>query len=424
MAVTARKDWDRLGNALAAGNVISGANTLSGPFGKDVPGVAPNKVTHIQFGANAPVAVPAGGIDVAGTHGTLHINPDGSYSYQRTLVWVGDVTPGSTDVFTYTLTDKNNASSTTSLTIEVLPETTATLDSKGVHKGTAFDDYINGDYYSVEQSDGRVAFDGGDGQDMIEAGEAGASRMFGGGGNDYLIGSSHDDILEGGAGVDEISGGVDGDDTASYASSKAGVTVDLTDNLNNAGGDAAGDKLYFIDDLIGSGFADTLTGSDKSNSLHGGLGNDIINGGDGQDGLHGEGGADKLFGDKAGDQLDGGAGADTLDGGDGDDTADYSSAAAKVTVNLSKTSLNTGDAKGDVYISIEQIEGSQFNDILIGSDGKDNLYGWNGNDIDRRRRRRRRAEWRLWRRHHPWRRRQGQHSRWARKRKAVRRCRR
>ena len=69
--------------------------------------------------------------------------------------------------------------------------------------------------------------------------------MLGGAGNDYLIGSSHDDILEGGAGADEISGGLDGNDTASYASSKAGVTVDLTDNLNNAGGDAAGDGLLF-----------------------------------------------------------------------------------------------------------------------------------------------------------------------------------
>ena len=125
----------------------------------------------------SPIAVPAGGIDIAGTHGTLHINPDGSYSYQRTLVWVGDVTPGSTDVFTYTLADNNGASSSTSLTIEVLPETIAAPDSKGVHKGTAFDDYIIGDNYSVEQSDDRVAFDGGDGQDMIDAGEAGASRI-------------------------------------------------------------------------------------------------------------------------------------------------------------------------------------------------------------------------------------------------------
>ena len=93
MAVTARKDWDRLAMRLAAGNVISGANTLSGNFGKDVPGVAPNKVTQIQFGANAPIAVPAAGVDIAGTHGTLHINPDGSYTYLRLQVEVGDVTP-------------------------------------------------------------------------------------------------------------------------------------------------------------------------------------------------------------------------------------------------------------------------------------------------------------------------------------------
>ena len=49
MAVTAQKDWDRLTDGLASGNVVSGVSTLSGNAGKDAAGVAPNKVTQIQF---------------------------------------------------------------------------------------------------------------------------------------------------------------------------------------------------------------------------------------------------------------------------------------------------------------------------------------------------------------------------------------
>src|SRR4029453_10391793 len=155
MAVTAKKDWDRLSNALATGNVVSGVNTLSGNTGKDVAGVAPNKVTQIQFGISGQ-PVTAAGAHIAGTHGFLHINPDGSYTYTRLQVEVGDVPAGATDVFTYTYADKNGASSTATLTIEVLPEIVAAPDSKGLHKGTAFDDWIDGTSYFIEQSDDRV----------------------------------------------------------------------------------------------------------------------------------------------------------------------------------------------------------------------------------------------------------------------------
>src|SRR5262245_25591989 len=103
MAVTAKKDWDRLTDALASGNVVSGANTLSGNTGKDVPGVAPNMVTQVTFEATT-LPVAAGGINIFGDHGMLHINPDGSYTYTRLQVEVGDVLPGATDVFTYTVT--------------------------------------------------------------------------------------------------------------------------------------------------------------------------------------------------------------------------------------------------------------------------------------------------------------------------------
>src|SRR6185503_7308008 len=176
--------------------------------------------------------VAAGGADIFGNHGMLHINPDGSYTYTRLQVEVGDVLPGAFDVFTYTYSDKNGAPSSAALTIEVLPETVAAPDGKGVHKGSAFDDAIYGAGYDKTTADGYLTIDGGGGQDLIDATGAGASHLLGGAGNDFLIGGGDEDLLEGGAGADRLAGGGE-NDSASYASSKSGVTVDLSNSNNN-----------------------------------------------------------------------------------------------------------------------------------------------------------------------------------------------
>ena len=163
MAITAKQDWDRLTDALATGNVVSGANTLSGNAGKDVPGVVPNQVTQVKFEATT-LPVAAGGTDIFGNHGMLHINPDGSYTYTRLQVEVGNVLPGAFDIFTYTYADKNGTPSSAALTIEVLPEIIAVPDGKGVHKGTAFDDAIHSvGYDKVAAADGYITIDGGGG---------------------------------------------------------------------------------------------------------------------------------------------------------------------------------------------------------------------------------------------------------------------
>jgi Ca2+-binding RTX toxin-like protein len=63
--------------------------------------------------------------------------------------------------------------------------------------------------------------------------------LIGNSGNDTLHGSFLDDTLEGRLGADNLFGG-DGNDTASYASSSAAVTVSLATGVGS-GGDATGD---------------------------------------------------------------------------------------------------------------------------------------------------------------------------------------
>lgn len=121
--------------------------------------------------------------------------------------------------------------------------------------------------------------------------------------------------------------------------------------------------------------------SDKTNIVYltsGGVG-DILVGGSATDVLNGNGGDDKLTGNAGADVLIGGAGADALDGGDGIDTASYETSGA-VTVNLADPSLNTGDAFGDTYVSIENLRGGAGDDILTGDACDNVLEGGAGAD--------------------------------------------
>jgi glucose/arabinose dehydrogenase len=105
--------------------------------------------------------------------------------------------------------------------------------------------------------------------------------------------------------------------------------------------------------------------------------------------LRGLGGADQMYGGPGNDHLDGGPGADFLNGGRGTDYADFTDAGAGVHANLANQAGNTGDAKGDVYVLIEGLIGSRFNDVLTGhnvanginaSTINDRLFGGKGND--------------------------------------------
>ncbi|WP_152047600.1 tandem-95 repeat protein [Aureimonas psammosilenae] len=191
------------------------------------------------------------------------------------------------------------------------------------------------------------------GNDVL-VGTQGNDTINGLGGDDRLSGLAGDDTLIGGAGADTLIGGA-GSDTASYADDEVGgpIRIDLSTGLG-FGGQAEGDQLNGIENVIGTIFSDTLIGDDVANSLVAGRGNDV---------------------------LEGGGGADTLDGGANRDLATYASSEAGVRVDLAAGEGSGGDAEGDRLISIEDLSGSRFDDTLIGSAGNNNIAGGDGNDV-------------------------------------------
>lgn len=272
--------------------------------------------------------------------------------------------------------------------------------------------------------------------DDILNGDGGVDSLTGDGGNDTLNGGDDDDILEGGSGDDIINGG-NGIDRASFSGASSAVTVDL--NIQGVAQNTLGaglDTLTSIENLFGSSFDDTLTGDNSNNEIRGLDGIDLITGGDGNDSLFGGNGNDQIFGDdgvdlifgeNGNDTLNGGNGGDTifggngddtinaglgndnvsggigndnlygedgddvlfgddgddlLDGGIGDNTINYILASSAVTVDLNTQGVaqNTIGAGFDTLVDINNLRGTNFNDVLFGNTGDNYLDGGNGND--------------------------------------------
>ena len=213
----------------------------------------------------------------------------------------------------------------------------------------------------------------------ILKGGAGNDIIKGLAGNDKLDGGAGNDVLNGGAGADTLIGGA-GIDTASYENASVGVSAHIVLFPNpivpQPSGEALGDTFSSIENLRGSNFDDTLIGSDVVNVLDGLGGNDILGAGLGND---------TLLGGAGDDILDGGNGADVLNGGTGNNWAFYTFApddglGGGVTASLSGPGSNTSDAAGDTYISIQNLSGSFFDDILTGDANNNVLHGGAGAD--------------------------------------------
>ena len=111
-----------------------------------------------------------------------------------------------------------------------------------------------------------------------------------------------------------------------------------------------------------------------------GSGDDLVAGNAVANYLSGRDGDDRLWGSGGDDILEGGAGADRLDGDAGLDWVSYQGSDAAVTVNLADGTVTGGHADGDVLTEIENVIGSDYEDVLVGNDDTNRLEGGTGAD--------------------------------------------
>jgi Ca2+-binding RTX toxin-like protein/subtilisin family serine protease len=165
-----------------------------------------------------------------------------------------------------------------------------------------------------------------------------------------------------------------GSDMLNFAAAKGTLVLDLSGVGASKFGSTAIHLDGSIESAVGTSSADAIAGSELANTLNGSFGDDV---------LTGRGGDDTLTGDAGNDVLNGGAGADRLVGGAGIDTADYSLAGGPIVLDLAN-GIQTGEAQGDTFDSIEQFRLTGFDDrfIALPSDASSHtLFGDAGNDV-------------------------------------------
>ncbi|RZJ29273.1 MAG: hypothetical protein EON85_07295, partial [Brevundimonas sp.] len=159
-----------------------------------------------------------------------------------------------------------------------------------------------------------------------------------------------------------------------------GLETDLSLAFGDLNGDGVpdlvfgdGSELRYVQSVTSGSRAIVVTVTPLDGSINGDADDNALVGTADAETINGLGGDDTLSGQ---------GGADTMDGGEGDDTVDYSGAAAGVNAQLNRAlALSDGDGAADVFISIENLTGSAFNDLLIGSDDANVLAGGLGGDI-------------------------------------------
>ncbi|OWY31162.1 hemolysin D [Herbaspirillum robiniae] len=233
-----------------------------------------------------------------------------------------------------------------------------------------------------------------------------------------VVGSAYNDILTGfatvgvksvltgGAGADSLNGVLAnrGSTWASYAGSSSGVTVDLfyTDGTGTFGGDAAGDKLININNLLGSDNNDTFYANDQGNSFDGGLGVNTVNyshsnaavtvdlsATDGSGTSGGYAAGDKyvniqnVVGSNFDDTFLASNQANFFDGGamvSAGNTVSYARSNGGVTVDLFHNNGSGNYAAGDTYANIQNATGSAYNDTFVGNSAANKFVGGGGSD--------------------------------------------
>ncbi|MGI8521254.1 MAG: calcium-binding protein [Actinomycetota bacterium] len=274
--------------------------------------------------------------------------------------------------------------------------------------GTSGPDVIHGGY----------VIDGRGGDDLI-CSLNGPDKVYGGEGDDKIDGGDNQDTIEGGPGDDYLTtlsnyyAGVAGGDKVSYERASGPVSVDLSQGIATGEGT---DTLSGFREIIGSDYDDILRadaerhdngvyidGRGGDDVIHGSNANveyrEVLLGGGGSDTIHayrgwdllvGAEGNDNLFGNRGTDDLQGGLGDDNMDGGRGSDSVRYGEvyvfgdgsfpgAQAAIRANF-VTGTVDGEGK-DTFSNFESLEGTSFDDVLLGDGGPNSLGGGAGDDI-------------------------------------------
>ena len=257
--------------------------------------------------------------------------------------------------------------------------------------GGAYDDFFFGSWDHADTFYGNAGNDdfliqagdsgyGGNGDDVFELSlnfDGPAGHIDGGAGSDLLEASfaAHVDLEAGfarhGSGVYSTISNVENVEVFAMDGWSTRVSGDVNDNHLFVGRHDDGTVGVFFD---GRGGNDVLDGSAGQDELFGGLGDDTIRGG---------AEADRLFGNGGQDILDGGSGDDHIDGGYGNDTLRFETATTGVQVFLWKDGVaqDTLGAGVDTLISIENVEGTAWADLLAGNEGVNILSGNDGDDL-------------------------------------------
>jgi Ca2+-binding RTX toxin-like protein len=226
----------------------------------------------------------------------------------------------------------------------------------------------------------------GSGNDILDANwinNRADNELTDGAGNDLNMGGAGNDTFHQGAaaqGSDDMDGGT-GSDTCDYSGRPDAVSVALDGN-DNDGGAGEGDNCGGV---IGFTFFGQVLTAARAEGLFPGEGQpstqenvENINAGSGNDILTGSGEANIINGNTGNDWTDGSGGNDVMNGGDGTDWVDYQSSGAGVTVNLAQGTAS--GAGSDTLSAQENVNGSNFSDILTGDGNANVVNGRGGND--------------------------------------------
>jgi Ca2+-binding RTX toxin-like protein len=226
--------------------------------------------------------------------------------------------------------------------------------------------------------------------------------------DDWLTGDAQNNIFRGYSGNDTIDGAA-GSDTVTYAatfSRTSGIAINLMvgENANGiaanlatsfaADGYGGTDRLFSIENIIGSNGADSITGNGAVNTLTGGDGNDTIVSNSGADTITGGIGTDTF---KTGLTL----AAINVSGSVGSyaftsiltgdvmtvnemESYDFAGTVTTAPATMSFNALGGATAGADVFVSgatDDSVDGLAGNDVIYTQGGNDRVFGGGDNDV-------------------------------------------